>query len=69
MGYSPWDHKESDTTEQLTFHAHFSHSQRESRQTVKSCCPGFLWQVDYEWHTSEGVEYSLGKERLGGDIL
>ena len=23
VGYSPWDHKELDTTEQLTFHFHF----------------------------------------------
>ena len=67
VGYSPWDHKESDMTEQLTFHTHFSYSQRESRQTVKSCCPHFLWQANYEGHTSEGVEHSLGKEGLGSD--
>ena len=25
VGYSPWDHKESDTTERLHFHFHFHH--------------------------------------------
>ena len=25
VGYSPWDHKQSDTTEQLTLSLHFSH--------------------------------------------
>ena len=63
MGYGPWDHKESDTSGQLIFHTHFSHSQRENRQTVKSCCPGFLWQVDYEWHARGGILTGQGEAR------
>ena len=30
VGYSPWDHKQSDTTEQLSMHAH----------THRQSCPG-----------------------------
>ena len=32
---------------------------------VRSWCSGFLWQISYEGHTNEGVEYSLGKEEFG----
>ena len=30
MGYSPWSHKELDTTDQLHFHFHFSHLQAKA---------------------------------------
>ena len=44
VGYSPWGHKESDTTERLHFHFHFLHDpkgpyQREAKgATVISAC-------------------------------
>ena len=31
MGYSPWDCKELDTTEQLTFHFHLARVRRQDK--------------------------------------
>ena len=39
MGYSPWCHQESDTTEQLTFTSHMP----------LLGIPGFVMQLDMVW--------------------
>ena len=36
MGYSPWDRKESDTTEQLQFHFHFQKLLNKSKLKNKN---------------------------------
>ena len=36
MGYSPWDHQESDTTKQLTLSQHFSRRQSHLGHRVLS---------------------------------
>ena len=39
MGYSPWDHKESDTTEQLTHTHTHTHRLPENYHQVSSLIP------------------------------
>ena len=51
MGYSPWGHKESDTTERLHFHFHFV------AQLVKN-----LPAMPETWVRSLGWEDALEKE-------
>ena len=55
MGYSPWGHKESDTTERLYFH--FQSWASQVAQTV-NCLPA-MWET---WVRSLGQEDPLAKE-------
>ena len=62
LGYSPWDHKESDTTEQLHFHFHFGKIlwRRKWQPT-----PVFLLEKSNGWRSPWGcktVRHDLATE-------
>ena len=58
VGYSPWGHKESDTTERLHFHFHFVYSQ--SHRAIKT------WELELLVALESEVQVSLQPGRTPG---
>ena len=59
MGYSPWGHEESDTTERLHFHVHF-HALEKEMATHSSV---LAWRIPGT--EKPGGLSSMGSHRVG----
>ena len=61
MGYSPWGHKESDTTERLS-----THTEIKKRSCTKDWESEQLWTFAEQLRKLEGMKLCLGNSEANG---